>query len=69
VEVKTRSSEFYGDPGFAVNHKKVLSLIKVAKAYKKEKRITLDFRFDVIAIVVSTGQIDHYPNITWEMVK
>ncbi len=67
VEVKTRKTDFFGDPSAAVGYKKMRSLEKVAALYRKEKKIWNDFRFDIIAVLPSS--IEHYPNISWEMVK
>lgn len=67
VEVKTRATDFFGNPSSAVDHRKLKSLEKVARLYRQEKQLWLDFRFDVIAVLPNS--IDHYPNITWEMVK
>ncbi len=67
VEVKTRRSDEYGEPGLAVGRKKIRSMIKTATLYLKEKKLSQDFRFDVITVL--PGQVNHYPNVTWEMVK
>ncbi len=67
VEVKTRATNFYGDPSSAVGYKKLRSLEKVAREYRQEQQLWLDFRFDIIAVLPKS--IEHYPNITWEMVK
>jgi len=67
VEVKTRSSDFFGHPSVSVNYRKLLSLQKVATQYRKEHQLWLDFRFDLIAILPNS--IEHYPNISWKMVK
>jgi putative endonuclease len=68
VEVKTRSSGEFGEASIAVGRKKVLSMIKTAEIYMKENDLTdKDYRFDIITIVGT--KINHYPNVTWEMVK
>lgn len=63
VEVKTRSSAAFGSPTAAVSKKKVHSLRAVARQYMREKRISGDYRFDIVAVLPDT--IDHYQNITW----
>ena len=57
-EVKTRSSDAFGQPSDAVNHKKQEKYFMVATEYLRNKRL-LDCpsRFDVIEI--ENGQINH----------
>ena len=49
VEVKTRSTRFYGDPEVFVTKTKQRFLVKAAHAYIIQKNINLDCRFDIIA--------------------
>jgi putative endonuclease len=67
VEVKTRSTQWYGSPSSAVDWKKMRSLRFVAKTYCRMKNLTQDYRFDIITVL--PGKIDHYHNISWGMVK
>ena len=70
VEVKSRSSCDFGEPSAAVGWKKVRSLERVALAYLREKELNqYDFRFDVVSVIKEPFSVNHYPNITWEMVK
>ncbi len=61
VEVKTRKSNFYGEPDLAVNKQKQRLLIYAANAYLFQKKMDIDTRFDIISIVVNDGTpiIDH----------
>ena len=52
VEVKTRSSDFFGDPADAVNYRKEQFLIRATEAYLDEKDLDLDSRFDIISIIL-----------------
>lgn len=51
IEVKTRSSNFWGEPETAVSDKKKQQMFKAAEAYIHEKQMrTVPVRFDVIAV-------------------
>ncbi|OGQ03913.1 MAG: YraN family protein [Deltaproteobacteria bacterium RBG_19FT_COMBO_46_12] len=53
VEVKTRTSTFFGPPQLAVNSSKQRQLSKVALNYLNEKRLKdVKARFDVVAILL-----------------
>lgn len=53
VEVKTRSSQKFGSPVEAVNHRKQEKLKQVAQAYLTAHRLeNCPIRFDVVAIEV-----------------
>ncbi|MBL7133330.1 MAG: YraN family protein [Phycisphaerae bacterium] len=66
VEVKTRSSDRYTDPEFAVDARKRAHLVKVARHYLTcHDAADLNVRFDVVAIVISGGekpQVKYIPN-------
>lgn len=66
VEVKTRSSDRYTDPEFAVDARKRDHLVKVARHYlAHHDAADLNVRFDVLAIVISGGekpQVKYIPN-------
>lgn len=58
IEVKTRSSDSYGNPSYSVNYKKIRSMQKVAAKYRKINYKQLlhlgcadSLRFDIIAIL------------------
>ena len=56
VEVKTRSTDFFGDPSVFVNARKQTLLIKAAGAYLEQQNIDKEARFDVIGIVTDPAQ-------------
>ena len=51
VEVKTRTSDYLGDPAMAVTIKKQKRLVKAANAYIIENDIDKEARFDIIGII------------------
>jgi len=54
VEVKTRSSKYYGDPENFVTMKKQSFMIRAANHYIHKYNRQEEVRFDVIAVLVST---------------
>ena len=52
VEVKTRSTDIYGDPEEAVNTRKQQNILKAAEAYIEDNELDKEIRFDVISIVI-----------------
>lgn len=63
VEVKSRSSNQYGNPSYAVNKDKLKAMFYVAGAYRRRQKYTSNFRFDIIAVV--GDNIQHFKNVTW----
>lgn len=61
VEVKTRSSEYFGDPQDFVNPKKIKLLVSAIDHYVIENDLDVEVRFDIIAIInkKSTFTIEH----------
>ena len=61
VEVKTRTSDDYGEPNIAVDKHKQRMLIWAADAYVRYKNLNVDVRFDIISIVFTSGEpeIEH----------
>ncbi len=57
VEVKSRTSELYGNAADAVTPEKIERLITAAEAYILKYNVDLKFRFDVITVV---GNCDPY---------
>ena len=53
IEVKTRSTFYFGEPQIFVNKKKQGFMIRAANAYILQKDIHLETRFDIISIVQS----------------
>jgi len=51
VEVKTRSGTDYGNPQDFVNPKKIKLLVSAIDEYVVSKKLDVDVRFDIIAIV------------------
>ncbi|MEZ4793619.1 MAG: YraN family protein [Gelidibacter sp.] len=64
VEVKTRNSDFFGDPQEFVTKGKIKNLVKAMDAFVIENGITIETRFDIIAVLKNktTEQITHYEN-------
>lgn len=52
VEVKSRSSEAFGDPLDSVGREKIRLLRKAINAYVNLKGIDLEIRFDLIGVVL-----------------
>ncbi|MCD6090049.1 MAG: YraN family protein [Bacteroidales bacterium] len=61
VEVKTRSTNYFGEPFTAVTKKKQGFLIRAANAYIEKNNIDLECRFDIISIVFAQNkhQVEH----------
>lgn len=61
VEVKTRSTAFFGDPSEAVSMAKQKRIIQAANDYLQQYELELEARFDVISIVANTKEtsFDH----------
>lgn len=53
VEVKTRTSEQYGDASSAVDDRKIQRLLSAAESYIRRNRVDLEYRFDVVTVVGS----------------
>lgn len=64
VEVKTRNSDFFGDPQDFVTPGKIKLLIKAANEYIVSNEISLEARFDIIAILKNktTEKLEHFEN-------
>lgn len=56
VEVKTRSTDFFGEPEEAVGFRKEGFLIRATEAYLEEKNLDIDSRFDIISIILNSKQ-------------
>jgi len=61
VEVKTRSSDYFGNPQDFVSPKKIKLLLSAIHYYVIEKDIDVEVRFDIIAIIYKndTTKIEH----------
>ena len=51
VEVKTRSTDFFGSPEEFVNKKKIQLLTEAIDNYVQEKDLDVEVRFDIIAVI------------------
>ncbi len=56
VEVKTRSTDFFGYPEDAVNSKKEFFLIRATESYLQENNLDIDTRFDIVAIILNNKE-------------
>jgi putative endonuclease len=61
VEVKTRSTDYFGNPQDFVNPKKIKLLLSAIDHYVNEKDLDVEVRFDIIAIIhqKNTTKIEH----------
>ena len=64
IEVKTRSSEHFGNPQDFVSRKKIGLLLKAVNEYIQQKDLDLEVRFDIIAIVKTDRnlKLEHLKN-------
>ncbi len=61
IEVKLRSTDYFGDPSEAVTKKKQRFLIEAAEAYLRTIDEAPEVRFDIISIIASGSnyEFDH----------
>lgn len=61
IEVKTRTSDYFGDPQEFINKKKIKLLVLAMNEYVLSKNLDYEVRFDVIAIIKNKNsfQIEH----------
>ncbi len=61
VEVKTRSTAYFGDPQDFVDAKKIKLLVKAMNYYVESKDLDVEVQFDIIAIIKNdtTTKIEH----------
>jgi putative endonuclease len=57
VEVKTRSSDYFGDPQDFVNTKKIKMLVEAVNEYVNSKDLEVEVRFDIIAIIINENKL------------
>ncbi len=64
VEVKTRNSDFFGDPQSFVTSSKIKHLVKAANEYMIINERTEEVRFDIIAVLKNqkTEKLEHFEN-------
>lgn len=51
VEVKTRSSDYFGDPQDFITKKKIKLLVMAMNEYVISKDLDVEVRFDIVAII------------------
>ena len=61
VEVKTRSTDYFGDPQDFVTPKKIKLLLSAVDYYVVQRDLDVEVRFDIIAIIHQKNEtkIDH----------
>ena len=57
AEVKTRKSNYFGEPETFMNKQKQKNLIKTAHAYIIRNQLDMDVRFDIISIILGDNQM------------
>ncbi len=63
TEVKTRSTDYFGNPEEAVNAAKANRMIQAAEAYVEEHDLNIDIRYDIIAVIIDKNvNINHIKN-------
>jgi len=64
VEVKTRNSNFFGDPQDFVTKAKIKLLVKAANEYVLTNDISHEVRFDIISIIKNKHieKVEHFEN-------
>src|SRR3569832_897379 len=70
VEVKPRASSYLNDPALMVSKQKQKQIMKAASQFLRQKKFDLEWRFDIISIVLNTSatKIEHiedafYPRV------
>lgn len=71
AEVKTRTSNFFGEPETFVTRQKQKNLIKTAHEYIERKQLDLEVRFDIISIVMNSSgsKVNHIESAFYPLVK
>lgn len=61
VEVKTRSSTYWGNPEEAISSHRIKRMVEAADYYIQDNNLDCDIRFDIIAIILNenTTKVDH----------
>ena len=64
VEVKTRNSDFFGDPQDFVTPSKIKLLVKAANEYVISNDLDMEVRFDIIAVIKNKTieKMEHFEN-------
>tara|TARA_B100000963_G_scaffold312246_1_gene289570 strand:- start:119 stop:493 length:375 start_codon:yes stop_codon:yes gene_type:complete len=69
IEVKTRSSNEYGEPEDAVDFKKEKDLLRLANVYLENLQLEVPSRFDIVSIIISSekSNITHFQDAFSDM--
>lgn len=66
AEVKTRTSNYFGEPETFVTKQKQTNLRKAANGYIQQKQLDLEVRFDIISVILDKtsdrATINHIEN-------
>lgn len=57
VEVKTRSSDYMGNPQDFVTPKKIKMLVEAVNEYVVSKDLDVEVRFDIMAIIINQNKL------------
>lgn len=71
AEVKTRSTNYFGEPESFVTKKKQAHLIKAANAYIERNSLDLEVRFDILSVLKSGElyKVHHIQNAFYPLLK
>jgi putative endonuclease len=58
VEVKTRKSNYFGEPETFVNKQKQKNLIMTANEYIVRNQLDMEVRFDIISIIINDKEMN-----------
>ena len=58
IEVKTRSTDVFGNPEEFVDDKKIKRILSAADTYMKMHRFSARVRFDIISVLIQYDKID-----------
>lgn len=56
IEVKTRATDWFGEPEFFVSKSKQRTLIRAAEAYIIKKDLDVETRFDIISVIITAAK-------------
>jgi putative endonuclease len=59
AEVKTRKTNYFGEPESFVTRQKQKNLIKAANEYILLNTLDLDVRFDIVSVVMNSSTVNH----------
>lgn len=56
AEVKTRNSDYFGDPQRFISRRKIGLMVKATDAFLQQKKLQCEVRFDILAILLNGKQ-------------